>query len=575
MNENKITLSNFEQQLNTTIVKRGRQYFEEKRVMSLHESKPNDWELTIVGTDDYNVSISLGRGNAITYAFCDCPYDDTFCKHVVAGLFALHQAKQNAVKPPKKGESKKSFDKLLSKVKLKDFQEFIKNYAAKNKLFKTEFELYFAEKDPSIDVELQYRKLIEQTTKPTYKWGYINNASQLAKAYKKYVGEATDFFNKNNYRDAFTLCTLLFSRISSQVSETHSVNESISASLWQILDLIEAIAQSSVSFDFKEKIYSFLQKEVGNEYHYQNGDYDEKLLEIYELLSINLQKTREYIDFLDTKINIRKDYDYFKRFYLQKKIAFLSKIGKSSEIDAIIEENLEISEFRIQKVEQYIAQKDYESAKKLVLDGIAIAQKKDHSGFVSQWEKMLLKIAYATDDTPLQIALNRKFALEEAKIRSNYYLKWKSYYSAEEWKQIIDNEIENIKKETTKSAKKLYYPAEYYLARTLGFILINENYFDSLLDLLKKSFYRDVFAFFTHFPAEYHEKITEILIPMLEKQGDEASERSHYKHLAREMTFIMQKMPSERAKIVAIAQKLREKYPRRKAMLEEFREMVR
>ena len=48
------------------------------------------------------------------------------------------------------------FENLLQKIALKEFQEFILEYATKNKNFKTEFEIRFADKDDRIDVNKKY-----------------------------------------------------------------------------------------------------------------------------------------------------------------------------------------------------------------------------------------------------------------------------------------------------------------------------------------------------------------------------------------------------------------------------------
>ena len=147
-----LTLQNFEKQLNQSILQRGKQYYQQKAVGTLEESEKDTWMAEVEGSETYSVEVTLKDNNEISGYFCDCPYEGT-CKHVVAVFFALRDEIKTQQTKPTKTPKKDIFENLLQTISAKEFQDFVSSYATKNKNFKTEFELFFAEKDNRIDVE--------------------------------------------------------------------------------------------------------------------------------------------------------------------------------------------------------------------------------------------------------------------------------------------------------------------------------------------------------------------------------------------------------------------------------------
>lgn len=146
------TLAKFEKQINDTVLKRGKNYYEQGMVVELEETGDCFWQAEVEGTESYTVEITLGKNNAISDYSCTCPYDGGICKHVVAVLFTIKDEIKIAPSDKTKANKKAVFDDLLKKIGLNELQTFIAVYALKNKDFKTAFELHFAEKDERVDV---------------------------------------------------------------------------------------------------------------------------------------------------------------------------------------------------------------------------------------------------------------------------------------------------------------------------------------------------------------------------------------------------------------------------------------
>ena len=98
---------------------------------------------------------------------------------------------------------------------------------------------------------------------------------------------------------------------------------------------------------------------------------------------------------------------------------------------------------------------------------------------------------------------------------------------------------------------------------------------DRLLELVKdQENISNVLTYYNILLKQFPNELLDILIPLLEKEGDRSSGRSEYKELARKMKSIIKDFPEDKNRILEVAQKLKEKYPRRPAMLEELNKVI-
>ena len=116
-----LRLSDFEQQIDPTILRRGYEYFIIGSVTDVDDLGDGEYEATVEGSDIYNVSLHI-EGDEVTEYDCDCPYDwGPVCKHVVAVLFHLRKElqetprKQTRSKPKKESEAAQ-FERLLKQT---------------------------------------------------------------------------------------------------------------------------------------------------------------------------------------------------------------------------------------------------------------------------------------------------------------------------------------------------------------------------------------------------------------------------------------------------------------------------
>ncbi len=259
---NTLTLENFDKLLNKTILGRGYDYYLDGAVSDVEENK-DKWTAEVMGTEIYNVTVSLKKGNEISEYFCGCPYDGHLCKHVAAVFYYLrHEVKERVTKPDKTGK-KSQLERLLSKVTTEEFKVFISQYAAKNKDFKVALEIFFADKDDSINIAEKYKSIIKQLVKQASGRGYIDYRSSigLAKEISKLIGDTYHLLKKNNLTDAFSIACVILKEMMQVITYCDDSSGSIGGVLFETTELFDEMVDSA-GVDMQERIFSFLQTEL-------------------------------------------------------------------------------------------------------------------------------------------------------------------------------------------------------------------------------------------------------------------------------------------------------------------------
>ncbi|MEP7318627.1 MAG: SWIM zinc finger family protein [Panacibacter sp.] len=578
-----LTLENFEEQVSPVILKRGIQYFKDGTVTDLEESKKNIWQAEVEGSETYEVEITLSAGGKINESFCDCPYDDGICKHTVAVLFAIKDELQKADTKQKKPGAKNSFENFLHKISLPEYQHFVLHHASKDKDFKTEFELYFSDKDAGIDVEKKYAALIQKIINKHSDRGYIDyrSTSRLAGDIGKLYITATQLIKKNNFSDAFVLSKSLLKAMMEVSTSCDDSNGYIGGTIDDAVSLLETIAGSDkAATALKEQIFFFLQTELGDKIYFDYGDYGYEMFGVFQKLAIQLNNAETFLRFIDAQLaKLTGEYDaYRKDFFNREKIEFLKAIGKTSEAEKLTEQNLNITEVRQDEVNKAIAKKDYKLAKQLIKDGIKVAEDKKHPGTVSQWQKELLRIAVIEKDIETVRHYTKYFAFDGWSDKE-YYNQWKNTYHASEWTAVIEAVIdEKIKAITTSHEKnkgKSWQPANPPLLPDLAPIYIEEHYWDRLLALVQKEKgLGTILKYHEYLAKRYPADLLKLYIPAFEYEDTRASQRSEYATLASNMKRVIKDIPEGKAEITAITQNLIAKYPRRPAMIDELKKIL-
>ncbi len=578
-----LSLKNFETQTVPAILKRGEQYFSNGNVTSIEEEGNGVWCAEVEGSETYSVEVTIKSNDTIDDYCCNCPYDGGICKHVVAVLFMLQNA---AVKANGKSEiniKKDVFETLLKSVTHSGYQKFLRQYAEKNKNFKTEFELFFADKDSRIDVGKKYSELVNKLIKKYSAGSYINYQSSLGLSgeINKLLAAGQGYIAKNNFRDAFALARGVLKPIMEAITYCDDSDGEIGDSIDSIVELLQGIvAAKDVATNVKEELFDFLQKELEDKIYFDYGDFGYQLFSLFKNLAAELNKGDAFITFTNAQIDgITGQYDnYKKEFFKKELIAFLQQTGKNAEAEKMLEQNMDIVDVRMDVINKAIDKKDYNAAKEIIAAGIKIAEAKSHPGTVDQWKKELLRIANIEKDI-ISIGHYASYFAFDRGVSAEYYQQWKKTFTPGEWNPIIENYInettQKITSEWNKSKNKFWQSSAYPpLLQSLAPIYILEKFWDRLLILVQQANnLNTTLNYHQYLVKGYSTALLAIYIPALEEFGIRANSRNEYADLVRKMKKIIKDIPGGEEDVLAVAKRLKERFsikPRRPAMIEEL-----
>ncbi len=575
-----LTLSNFDSKTAPVILQRGLKYFKDGAVEELEETDPGQWQAVVSGTEYYDVEIVLS-GKGISSVSCDCPYDGTVCKHVVAVLYAMREqlALDKKLKPAK--DRKLGFDDLLLVVDLEELRDFVRQCKKEDRQFGERFMLHFAEKDPNIDVKAKYEGLVRQMVRQHSDRGFMNYRQTFAfsKDVKSVLLTAEKAVAQKRFLEAFTIGRVLCQELMEVIQSCDDSAGNIGGDMAGSIAIFEAIAASpTVSPELLENMYGHFESLLANKIWFEFGDFGYDLLNVAESIAPRVAPER-YLRFLDLLIKTHqgKYTNYRQEFFKKTKIRFLQSIGREKEAEALVAENMEIVEVRRGVVNKAIASKDFTRAKQLVKGGIQVANDKQHPGTVRQWEELLLQIARLEKDIETERQLARKFTFDQGGVNEQYYNAWKATYPPSEWPSFIESHIQAvIKAETEKPRKFAWDDLPNALFNKLAPIYILEGQWERLLRLVPENPGKSVLStIHPHLSARYPAEMLAFYLPMLEEMGDKASNRGEYQNLAEKMKKIAKDIKDSKEAIQKLAKRLIAKYPRRPAMVEELGRLLR
>jgi hypothetical protein len=344
----------------------------------------------------------------------------------------------------------------------------------------------------------------------------------------------------------------------------------IGEGVFDAVELINTIAtDKDAATDIKEDVFKFIATELHDE-RYFDGDTGYDLFGTFETLAGQLGKNAGLLDFIDLKLRKLED-TYTRDFFLDKKISFLENEGKAEEIEILISENLHIKEIRQKQVNKAIDNKDFAAAKALIADGIKIAQSRNHKGIIRDWEKELLRIAEIENDLVTIRLFCKRFAFDYM-FNKQYYNQWKNTFNADEWGNIIEEEIKTKIQEATDYHKKNKWGSlNSELLSKLTPFYIEEQYWPRLLSLVKNETGIDrLLQYHCYLSPYYPAELIEIYLPALEAYADHINDRSGYAALVNKIEMIQTDIPIGKDQIIALVKKLRIKHARRPAMIDEL-----
>lgn len=569
-----LSIHNFFTLLDAQQLKKGKQYFEDGAVTYATEVKPDKWKAEVAGTDTYYVTITLYK-DAIATTDCDCPHDDSFCKHVVAVLFSIQQQKgltsseiaEEETASKKKKDTNKTipFEKVLEQTGEKELKSFVKNFAARNKEFRNLFLLHFQLTGTENNLE-KFRTLIRQTAALYTRQGIIewDNTKKALQPAVDILEEAGNHFGKEDFRITFDACCAIILEVPPLFDYMDDSKGVAGDCMYGAFNFLAQLTESTVvPYALKDETFSFAQDEFGKSI-YINSGFDRLLLQLLVAAAHEADKQQKVFTIIDKEL-AKGGNDYHRKWLLDTKIALLQKTGREREAAALVQSNVSIPEYRQQLIQQYIEDKDWYRAKMLAEEGIQTETSKQgwHRN-TERWEEWLLKIAVLQNDVPAIRKLCKSLYFGR-NFHHAYYELYRKTFMEEEWKTERENWIQWFANKDRITPQQTFALAQIYAA---------EHFYDRLLHLLQKA--PDYgFAEFCkpYLEEQYGQELLEIYRQSLIQFAASSSNRNEYIELRKRLKNV-QSIAGGKEVVKELVKSFLTQYKQRRAMKEELEKLM-
>ncbi|MFA5804587.1 MAG: SWIM zinc finger family protein [Melioribacteraceae bacterium] len=560
-----MTLQNFDEQISEVIVGRGQNYFKKGRVRELEEIEPGNWTAEVDGTETYFVTVEVHNEDILEWD-CECPFEGSICKHVVAVLYAItgnHATENLPEKERDPKRNKKDYtDLILQKVKVEELKNFLLMQFSSNKGLKNSFIAHFAEYLDE-DSDSKYRIIVQNIYKAAMgRGGFIDyhSAPRLIRPLAELINKASDLLDNKNIAESLAICKTLLEEVPLFAEEMDDSDGGIGQILYSVFDLFQQIIEKAPP-ELKDNLFEYFYKEYPKE-KYHELSFNNDLLDLISTLISLPEQEEQFFKLIDDRIEIEKlkSYSEFGIVRLTKtKVEYLLEKGKTEEAWKLIEGNRRYTEFLKMMIERAVKSKDYDLAIELCNEGISTVKKESHSWDEIYWKEIMLDIY----EKKMDIKRIREVS-EELFFRTHdkmkYYKKLKTAYDLNDWAAKCEKILDKIKG-TSKSA-------DYSNATLLADIFIEENYKDQLLKLLEINSthieFLDKYA--NQLKDDYPEKIIQLFEPAIKTYAMNTG-RDIYTNAVSYLKK-MQKLSGGEEKVRMIVGQFRIQYKNRRAMME-------
>lgn len=565
-----LSLDNFEQQIDETILERGLDYFSRGCVTDMEDLGGGDYEATVEGSDTYIVDLHI-EGNKVTEYECDCPYDwGLVCKHTVAALYYLQEELSDAdsrtmkeAQPRLNKESEgEQVKRLLNQLSHDDLKSFVHEKCASDKGFR---KLFIANHISCLYPESKelYTKQL-QTLVDTYsdRYGFVEyrEAQLLGDAVSNMAEEALAGLEKGKKWKAIYVAEAIVEEISKVMNATDDSDGHIGGSIEEAFEVLEALAESDLDEAMHNELFNWLITRFEKS-TLKGWDRYFGFIEV----AIGLIKSEQEKERIETLLSrIKPTDEYWDWNYRKAQALTLRLIRKTENEEATVrfmESHLSNEEFRKELIEKALREKNYAKAEDLAAEGLR-KDEKEARGLAEDWRNYLFVIYQKTNNTEEVIRLARHFLVNFSgryQARDYYYDLLKSLIPREQWQEYVEGLVASMNNAST-------YDGGY---RGISQLYIREAQWEKLLGLLRENVSFERIADAEQYLAgtyttELATMYKDLILTYMEKNVG----RSHYQSVCRYIGRMIKL--GARPMAIELMEQLRKLYPNRRALLDEL-----
>jgi hypothetical protein len=467
-----------------------------------------------------------------------------------------------------------TIDELLEKVSLQELRNFVIRQAKYNADLTNAVKLEFAHKltsakddvDDDEDNYNPYFKIVREILEDVYfncdadDYYYRDDYVNLD-GLNQWFEKAKVYVEQQNYSEAILICKACIEEFAEWVQDEETDSdllEYIDTDYYESapLKILEAVA-TSPDVDYKA-LYDYCLSEMNKDKYSEVFDSFNDLLGILAA-KINADEFIALQDSLLDKIDNKSSSDAER--ILRRQINFYNNTQQPNKANALIENNIQIENFRYQAVTKRFAEQNFAEAKKLIKDFICNAKLNYRN---DRWYKILLEIAQEENDIPNIQTL--AFSFIEHGFDEQYFDVYKSAFTADEWSDALEHLLQHYEKNVPDSD---FYNRKIgkYNSNVVEVLIAEEAaerlmlYIEKYLTVEKMEKYHEIFA------GLYPEKTLELFKKTVDDYAVKSVNRSHYEYLVKLLMQIREIKNGDKM-VADMVSNYRDQYRTRRVMME-------
>ena len=412
------------------------------KIIDLQETRPNFWKAQYRGNYGiYTIKIET-YGKDVRNFSCSCPSDYYPCKHIPIVLESINERIARSKTGPETGV----FENLVRGMSLNDLQELVIRLGLHNPNFRQAVLLEFTPQQEHPG-NINFSEIIRSALKDIdfdaddiYDYHYDGFEIDIL---DQWLAKAREYIEQGNGTEAVLIAKAC---LEEYAEWTRKIDVDLDGYvsddyLYEPFGILEKAYKAGELT--AEELLAYCKKEV------EKYKYDRVTQDLFNGLIMNVTRDTDpeaYIAMQDKRFaGLSDKSSYEAKQILERKIDFYKQRGDAQTAHGVIEENLQIEDFRQIIVKEMIADNRYKEAKRLINE--FIQNKENHhrfNGFNARWDEYLLEIAKKENNTKEVRKISRKFIDND--FRLEYYRVYKSTFSKEEWAVEIEKLINHYQK---------------------------------------------------------------------------------------------------------------------------------
>lgn len=516
------------------IADRGRHYFEHGKVREIRETASGRYQAIVHGSAMYSVWLKLDKGLRIQSGGCDCPYNDA-CKHMAALWYALRAQLET-----------QSMSQSLADLLVRADEAALRKILMKLSEDEMVQERLTALLQPEKREEIYQQQIRQMFTRTGYDY---YDAMDLGVEVQDWLGAVAQDGDAA-VADALPLLMPRLIRAYERMDDSGGILADAIDSAVELLD--QATRENA-----PESLIRCLDKCLKDDRYFDYGDSGYKLYHIRARIWQQNGQWKAWQKYVDTRLAKADEWD--SKFWAMTRWQLFQAQGDTAGAQDWFERHLYLPEFRKIAVVQAIGQQNWAEAERLLREGMALAENKEHFGTLHDWKLQLFALMQQTGADIR--ALAEDLAFYNGNLSLPHYQVWKATFAEAEW----PSEFERL---LARLAKSAWLCAE---------ILQHEQEFDLLLSVLKQYANLSLTTldhFSPSFPEPYHDQVVDCYLTVFDKEIAQAHNRKQYRQLAKQLKMLGKRYPEQLQAVNAFAAEIKArnntKLYRRPALLEEW-----